>query len=215
MRSQKLKDIYYASVGKLSIFPYYLHKVRHSSKFRGAYVNIGCGPKYVPGMINIDGNIFSKKDIWLDVTLGLPFPACSLKGIYVSHVLEHFSARQLRNLLAEFYRLLQNEGGVRIVVPSLEYAVRAYEEGRKERFSDWPERYTSLGGRFNNFLLCANQHRIIFDFEFLAEFLAEAGFPEIYRTGPLRSQIFSSEHLEWEKDPALLEGSLYVEAIKK
>jgi predicted SAM-dependent methyltransferase len=215
MRSQKLKDIYYASIGKLSIFPYFWHKARHPSKFYGAFVNIGCGPKNVAGMINIDGNILYKKDIWLDVTLGLPFPDSSLKGIYVSHVLEHFSPKQLRNLLAEFYRVLQPGGGVRIVVPSLEYAVQAYQEGQGERFSDWPEKYTSLGGRLNNFLLCANQHRLMFDFDFLAEFLRGAGFPEILRIGPLCSQIFGSEHLQQEADPALLKTSLYVEAIKK
>ena len=215
MKSQKLKDIYYASIGKLSIFLYYWHKVKHPSTFYGAYVNVGCGPKYIDGMINIDGNIFYKKDIWLDVTLGLPFPNCSVKGIYVSHLLEHFSTKQLRKLLAEFYRVLQPRGGVRIVVPSLEYAVRAYQDGQGEKFSDWPENYVSLGGRFNNFLLCSNQHRMIFDFEFLAEFLVEARFPQIHRTGPLRSQIFPIEHLQWETDPSLLESSLYVEAIKK
>jgi predicted SAM-dependent methyltransferase len=214
MRSQKLKDIYYASIGKLSIFPYYWHKVRHSSKFYGAYVNIGCGPKYVAGMINIDGNIFYKKDIWLDVTLGLPFPDSSLKGVYVSHVLEHFSPEQLRNLLAEFYRVLQPGGGVRIVVPSLEYAVRAYQEGEGKRFPDWPEKYTSLGGRLNNFLLCSNQHRLMFDFSFLEELLKEARFSRIYREVASHSSYFGEDHLQFESDPSIIDSSLFVEAIK-
>jgi predicted SAM-dependent methyltransferase len=214
MRSQKLKDIYYASIGKLSIIPYFWHKTRHPSKFYGAYVNIGCGPKYVAGMINIDGNIFCKKDIWLDVTLGLPFPDSSLKGVYVSHVLEHFSPQQLRNLLAEFYRVLQPGGGVRIVVPSLEYAIQVYLSGDGSGLPDWPENFRSPGGRFNNFMLCQNQHRAMLDYSFLMELLKGCGFSRVYREQANRSDYFSRDHLQFESDPSIIDCSLFVEAIK-
>jgi len=214
MRSQKLKDIYYASIGKLSIFSYFWHKTRHPSKFYGAYVNIGCGPKYVAGMINLDGNILYKKDIWLDVTLGLPFPDSSLKGIYVSHVLEHFSPKQLRNLLAEFYWVLQPGGGVRIVVPSLEYAIQAYLSGDGSGLPDWPESFRSPGGRFNNFMLCQNQHRAMLDYSFLTELLKGCSFSRVYREQANRSDYFPSDHLKFESDPSIIESSLFVEAIK-
>jgi len=214
MRSQKLKDIYYASIGKLSIFPYFWHKARHPSKFYGAYVNIGCGPKYVAGMINIDGNILYKKDIWLDVTLGLPFPDSSLKGVYVSHVLEHFSPQQLRNLLAEFYRVLQPGAGVRIVVPSLEYAVQAYLSGDGSGLPDWPENFRSPGGRFNNFMLCQNQHRAMLDYSFLMELLKGCDFSRVYREQANRSYYFLRDHMQFESDPSIIDSSLFVEAIK-
>jgi len=214
MKSQKLKDIYYASIGKLSIFPYLWQKTRHPSKFYGAYVNIGCGPKYVAGMINIDGNILCKKDIWLDVTLGLPFPDASLKGIYVSHLLEHFSVQQLRNLLAEFFRVLQPGGGIRIVVPSLEYAIQAYLSGDGSVFPDWPESFRSPGGRFNNFMLCQNQHRVMLDYSFLTELLKGCGFSQVYREQATRSNYFSRDHMQFESDPAIKDSSLFVEAIK-
>jgi hypothetical protein len=54
----------------------------------------------------------------------------------------------------------------------------------------------------------------MFDFGFLAEFLREAGFLEILRKTAFCSQIFSTEYLQKEMDPALLKTSLYVEAIK-
>ena len=214
MISQQVKNLYFVSLAKFSILSFYWWKITHGSAGEGGYINIGCGPKYLEGMINVDGNLFCKKDLWLDVTLGLPFPDSSLKGVYVSHVLEHFSPQKLRNLLAEFYRALQPGGGVRIVVPSLEYAVRAYQEGRGKRFPDWPEKYTSIGGRLNNFLLCANQHRLMFDFSFLEELLKEAGFSRIYREVASHSSYFGEDHLKFESDPSIMDSSLFVEAIK-
>jgi len=214
MISQQVKNLYFVSLAKFSILSFYWWKMTRGAAGEGGYINIGCGPKYLEGMINVDGNLFRKKDLWLDVTLGLPFPDSSLKGVYVSHVLEHFSPKQLRNLLAEFYRVLQPGGGVRIVVPSLEYAVRAYQEGQGKRFPDWPEKYTSLGGRFNNFLLCSTQHKVMFDFGFLEELLRGCGFSRIYREQANRSDYFSRDHLQFESDPSIIDSSLFVEAIK-
>ncbi len=90
MKSQIIKDLYYASFGKLSLLPYCRARWFARRQFENALVNIGCGPKYIEGMINVDGNIFQKKDLWLDVTLGLPFLNDSIRGIYASHVMEHF-----------------------------------------------------------------------------------------------------------------------------
>ena len=50
------------------------------------------------------------------------------------------------------------------------------QEGDAEKLPGWPDTYGSIGGRFNNFMLCKNQHRTMFDFTFLEELLKEAGF---------------------------------------
>lgn len=215
MKSQRLKDFYYASIGRLSILSFYWHKIFHNANFRDGYVNIGCGPKYVSGMINVDGNIFRRKDIWLDVTLGLPFSDNSVQGIYASHIIEHFSVSEVRKLFLEFYRILKQGGAVRLIVPSLEYAIQAYQEGNVSKLSEWPDRYNSIGGRFNNFLLCRNQHLTIFDFGFLEELLQEAGFSRVFCEPPQRSHYFSRDHMRFESDPALVDVSLYVESVKE
>lgn len=215
MRSQYLKDLYYLFFGKISILSFYWHKAFSSSRLQNAYVNIGCGPKYVPGMINVDGNIFCKKDIWLDVGLGLPFSDCSLKGIYASHVIEHFDGKNVKKLFVEFYRVLKFGGVVRLVVPSLEYAVRAYQAGDLDKMPEWPDKYTSIGGRFNNFMLCRNQHFLMFDFSLLEELLKEAGFSKIFRKDPHSSMCFSMDQMKFESDPAIVHNSLYVESIKE
>ncbi len=215
MRSQRLKDLYYASFAKLSVLSYCRRRAWHQGNGVARYLNIGCGPKYVEGMFNIDANIFQKKDLWLDVTLGLPFPDGSISGIYASHILEHFDACRARKLLSDFCRVLKPGGAVRLIVPSLEYAIRTYQEGNAEKLPTWPDTCRSIGGRFNNLMLCRNQHRTMFDFTFLEELLKEAGFTRIFQEQAHTSQYFSADHMQFESDPSLKEVSLYVEALKE
>jgi predicted SAM-dependent methyltransferase len=214
VKSQSIKDLYYILFGKLSVFPCFWHRLFSQDRFKNGLVNIGCGPKYIEGMINVDGNIFRKKDLWLDVTLGLPFLTGSVGGIYASHVMEHFKISAARRLLGECHRVLKPGGTLRIVVPSLEYAVNAFAAKDGSKFPDWPEKLSSIGGRFNNFLLCANQHRLMFDQTFLQELLNEAGFTSVLPASPFNSQCFSRQQLRFESDPSLLEKSIYVEACK-
>ena len=68
-----------------------------------------------------------------DLTKGLRFPENSVDGVYHSHVLEHIPRdfshpEQDRAMLfvAECRRVLKPGGVLRIVVPNLEYEVRAY-----------------------------------------------------------------------------------------
>lgn len=187
----------------------------YRSNGKPTFLNVGCGPKYVEGMINIDGNILRKKDLWLDVSFGLPFPRNSVSGIYASHLLEHFDAHQVRRLLAEFHRVLRPDGAVRLIVPSLEYAIRAYLENDPENLPGWPDSYCSIGGRFNNFLLCRNQHKTMFDFSLMQELLRDAGFKNISLEQPNESRYFLPAHMQYESDPSLVDVSLYVEAVKE
>jgi predicted SAM-dependent methyltransferase len=214
MRSQFVKNLYYCSVGKLSALSYAWHRLSRPARFADAFLNLGCGPKYVEGMVNADGNILCKKDLWLDVRIGLPFPCDSLQGIYASHMIEHLGIKNVRRLFAECHRVLKPGGAVRLVVPSLEYAIRSYQGGRREDFPVWPEEYKSLGGRFNNLMLCANQHLVMFDFGLLEELLRQSGFRTITRESSQKSRSFSKDHLQFESDSSLVDVSLYVEATK-
>lgn len=214
MRSQIAKDLYYTFFGKLSFLPYTWNKLTGRNRFDDALVNIGCGSKYIEGMVNVDGNILRKKDMWLDVTLGLPFPNDTIRGIYASHVIEHFQVKTVRRLFGEFHRVLKPGGTLRLVVPSLEYAVGAFASNDLAKFPEWPDKFSSIGGRFNNFMLCANQHRLMLDMTFLQELLTEARFTSVFRESPYNSRCFTPQQLRFESDPALLDKSLYLEACK-
>ena len=214
MKSQTTKDIYYVLFGKLSFIPYCWNRLFGRNRFKNAVLNIGCGPKYIEGMVNVDGNIFRRKDLWLDVTLGVPFVDDSGRGIYASHIMEHFKIGTVVRLLREFYRVLKPGGTLRVVVPSLEYAIKAFMANNASKFPEWPDKFASIGGRFNNFLLCANQHRSMFDLTFLQELLNEAKFKTVVRQRPYQSRCFSPQQLRFESDPSLIDKSLYIEACK-
>jgi len=81
------------------------------------------------------------------------------------------SGEELIRICNGCFRVLHHGGGIRILVPSLEMALEAYLTGDKPWFPDFPTEYGSLGGRFMNFLFCEGQHRLAFDFSFVAETL--------------------------------------------
>ena len=65
-------------------------------------MHLGCGPKYLPGFLNVDANPFAKTDLWLDVRNGLPFASQSVESIYATHMFEHFFDDELRRLMDDF-----------------------------------------------------------------------------------------------------------------
>ena len=81
--------------------------------------------------------------------------------------------------------------------------------------SRFPTEYGSLGGRFTNFLFCEGQHRLAFDFSFVAETLNTAGFAEVQKTAPRVSLLFP-KHVLAKLEPlqGYIESSLVVEARK-
>jgi predicted SAM-dependent methyltransferase len=139
-------------------------------------INIGSGRAYLSGFINIEGNIVSKKNIFLDIRVGLPYPRESVKFIYASHFLEHFYFDELQAILREIYRVLCFGGVFRIVVPDLEQAILHYANKNDAFFSEFPRGFASTGGKFVNFIFCDGQHKTAFDFSFIRELLLQAGF---------------------------------------
>jgi predicted SAM-dependent methyltransferase len=218
LKPQWLKDIYYLTMGRLTVGNYLWRRAFPKiPPHERIILHLGCGRNYIrkPGFINIDGNLFQPKNLWLDITIGLPFPSNRIDAIFAGHVLEHFNEKQVRGVLGESYRVLKPGGGVRFITPHLGKAIEAYVRGDTAFFGDWPDARNSLGGRFNNYLLCRDQHRLMFDFGFLKEFLGDAGFEPCREVCPRESRIFAVSELEeiqrgTSEDPR----SLFVEAFK-
>lgn len=180
-----------------------------------AHLHLGCGPKYIKGFINIDANPLTKTDIWLDVRCGIPFPDGSVASIYSTHMLEHLYPDELERLLRECLRVLKPDGGVRFIVPNLRSAILAYQQNRTDWFDSFPRTYSSLGGRFSNFIFCDGQHRGGLDFDHLAEVLHKVGFRSIEESREGASRLFG-EHVPpfAPGDGVELPHSVYVEAFK-
>ncbi len=219
MISQRIKNLYLQTLGTASFVNLCYWRLRQhlGNRRRPLFLNLGSGEKYIDGLINIDANLFLKKDLWLDVRWGLPFLDDSVQAIYTCHTLEHFDFRTVQKILRECHRVLAKGGGLRMLVPSLEKAIGAFNRGDAGWFPAWPDKYTSLGGRFNNFLLCRDQHRLMFDFSLSKELLESLGFCHIQQPPYGVSDLFSSsslERMEPEDHRGYHERSLIVEASK-
>ncbi|GIW88330.1 MAG: hypothetical protein KatS3mg108_2654 [Isosphaeraceae bacterium] len=179
MRPQGLKDAYFA-VARYACLPStwfrsLIYRLRQPPE--GFRVHLGCGHKYIPGMINADGNRFRKIDLWIDLRNRLPFPDGSCQFVYSSHTLEHFVPDDAIALLREIRRILRPEGVARIAVPSVEYALTVARGGARE---DWPRAFEDPVSQAVNYLFCEGQHKYAYTYEILAAFARQAGFGRIY-----------------------------------
>ncbi len=167
-------------------------------------VNLGCGLNAPDGWVNVDAAIgarlarlplFSEVNDALhivrapwprnitihDLNRPLPWPDACVDGIYLSHVLEHFSREGGRRLLSECHRVLRKRGVVRVVVPDLRALVADYVGGN----TDARDLLTTLGagsvdadGVLKQRLGCLFRfpHRCMYDSSALMSALRETGF---------------------------------------
>jgi predicted SAM-dependent methyltransferase len=177
MVPQHVKDALFA-VNRLAVGP---NQLLWRARFelggkRDLYVNLGCGPHRVEGMINCDGNLFNKIDLWLDLRRKLPFPNSSVAVAYCSHTLEHLFPEDALRLLREIRRILQPDGVVRMVVPDVSYAFRIAAGAAQ---SPWPRKFDDPVGQAMNYLFCDGQHKYAYSHGMLVEFASQAGFGSI------------------------------------
>jgi len=216
---QRYKDFYFFCLSKATLPNYWLRKCLYAIRpqnGRPLHLHLGCGTKYLAGFVNVEANPQQKLDLWLDVRCGLPFASGSVDSIYSTHMIEHLYPDELERLLSECIRVLKPGAGLRLVVPSLQSAIRAYQQNRHEWFYDsFPRHFDSLGGRFSNFVFCDGQHRTAFDFSYLGEVLCAAGFREVEQSAEGESRLYGERVPAFEAgDSRELPHSLYVEAFK-
>lgn len=141
--------------------------------------HLGPGQRnYISGWINVDANRFSGKcDVWADLRNPLPFHDETLDAIYSHHMVEHLP--DISAHFADAYRCLKPGGVYRVAGPNGDTAIRKFQEGDAAWFGDWPDKYESIGGRLNNFILCRNEHLVILTESLLRELLGRAGFTQV------------------------------------
>ena len=180
MIHQNLKDSYYIFLRPCSLLlrpAYRWHYTRFLGNRRKAH--IGCGPNYLSGFVNIDGNFRRRADYTMDVRAGLPFPDNSLDFIYSCHMLEHLHVDEALKLLNECRRVLKPSGYVRLTLPDLNYALRIL---RGEEKSSFPRSFSCADGQAINFLFCDGQHKYAYTSSLLTEMALGAGFSKAITT---------------------------------
>lgn len=174
--------------------------------------NIGCGPCYMDGWINIDISDKHKTDICGNV-LQLELESNSFDSILLTHSFEHLQfPDDAVKALELFYKWLKPGGILRIAVPDLELAAKAYANGSDLKFlygGDFPGYYyKDTPGQRLNFFIKAWEHTNCYDFTMLRLMLQDAGFEKIEKKQPNESAIPGFNH------DRFISESLYAEALK-
>lgn len=176
-------------------------------------LHLGCGRKYIEGFKHVDLQNFGHIDYKTSVN-DLHFAKDnSVELIYSAHVLEHFGRNEYKDVLKEWYRVLEPSGILRVSVPSFDAVVKYYTEK-----DDNIELLLGLlvgGQKVGEY----DYHKMIFSKKLLTAVLYEIGFSSIKEydwkdTEHSNIDDFSQAYLpHMDKENGML-MSLNLEAIK-
>jgi len=163
---------------------------RNKKKF--LKLHLGPGKKnYMEGWVNIDANIFTgKSDLWLNLIYPLPFNTSSVDYCYSHHMVEHLP--DLKSHFNDIFKILKPGGIYRFGGPNGDEAIKKFLDNDYKWFSNnedgttFPDNRKSIGGRFENFIFCRNEHLTILTFSYLSEILDEIGFINIKKYLPTK-----------------------------
>jgi predicted SAM-dependent methyltransferase len=173
-------------------------------------VNLGCGPGAAPGWLNCDLRALPGVDLLMDLRRGLPLAAASVDCVAGIHVLQDLAWHEVAPALRELHRVLKPGGVLRLAVPDLDKALRAYL-ARDAAYFHVPDNHArSPGAKLVTQIVWYGSVRTPFTFEFLEEWLAGARFAAIRRCAFGESRAPGLASLDNRR-----RESLFVEAAKE
>src|SRR5215207_3868086 len=173
-------------------------------------LNWGCGEHTREGWINSDIKEAPGVDVVGDVRSGLPLASESVDYAVSVHALPELSYPELVPALEELLRVLKPQGVLRLILPDLDKAVRAYLDRDEEYFHHVRDDADSPGGRFITQILWYGYSRSLFTAEFASELLRRAGFVDVgvCAAGETRSRFAEIVELDNREDESFyIEGS--------
>ena len=218
MLSRQAKAFFYLAAGPLLALNGFFYRHFRAPRTGPAQVHLGPGQRnYLPGWVNVDANMFTGKcDLWADLRNPLPFHTASLDAAYSHHMLEHLP--NLEQHLAEIFRCLKPGGVYRVGGPNGDSAMAKFLANDTAWFGDFPDKYTSIGGRFANFIFCRQEHLTILTYSFLEELMSNAGFTNIRASVPVQHtgypQLFSDCLSKEDESDFDAPHTLIVEGVK-
>ena len=142
---------------------------------RSRKVRLGGGPGRVANWINVDAFRFRGVDFVCDLRrLRRYIPPESLEAIFMSHVLEHFSKKDVRQLLADCHGLLKDGGTLWLAVPCANRLCSVLKESDDAAAMD-----KAVGILMGGGLEVSDVHRCAFTAEYATALLRDASFANI------------------------------------
>lgn len=174
-------------------------------------LHLGCGPINHPKFINVDGLPAPHVHYIRPIDDLSCFKEESVDLIYASHCLEHFSHRQLHEVLTEWFRVLKKGGTLRLSVPDFDLLLDVYKDSGNDVYSII---YALMGNQDYKY----NFHMIIFNKASLSSSLKEAGFSKIdeWQTGSCELTTFNDYSIfGYEINGKKYPINLNIQAIKE
>ena len=167
------------------------------NKHNVAKLQIGCGACPLDGWFNTDNSnsICKGRIVYMDA--GEPFPILdnTFDYVYSEHLFEHLTYKQAKNMLKESYRVLKENGVIRIATPNLQFLIDLYLHPEKDinksyiefdaKRSHLPANPVYMINRFHT----SWGHQIIYDPTTLKELLEGNGFKNVHQC-----EVGESEH---------------------
>jgi SAM-dependent methyltransferase len=172
-------------------------------------MNIGSGPHAAAGWLNADLVAAPGVDLRLDLRRGVPLATASLDCIAAIHVLQDLAWPQIAPALRELHRVLRPGGVLRLAVPDLDRALRAYRARDAGYFYVPDSDARSVGAKLVTQLIWYGSVRTPCTFDFVAEWLVAAGFKDIASCSFGESRVDGLAALDNRE-----RESLFVEAVK-
>jgi predicted SAM-dependent methyltransferase len=175
-------------------------------------IELGGGDYPSPGYVHVDANWRSQHLEYLAEVGDLPFATGSVQELLAIHLLEHIHPDKVDETLREWRRVLGPGGMAQIHVPNARTVLPAFLDAPLEKkrtlvtaifgVTDSPDTTPDR-------VMVLDQHKMIFDFELLEDFLLQAGFDRVEDV----SDVVTDRHMgPWEEGGLVRRISLIVRA---
>jgi len=174
-------------------------------------LNMGCGPRHIPGWLNADLNVGPGIDLAGDIRRGLPLDTDSIHYIVAMHMLQDLPYPDIPVALRELKRILIPGGVLRLGLPDLDKAIRAYLAGDHGYFHVPDSDAGAIGTKLVTQIIWYGSVRTPFTFDCIEELLGREGFHSVRRCAFGRTESAYPEIAHLDNRPR---ESLFVEATK-
>jgi predicted SAM-dependent methyltransferase len=174
-------------------------------------LNWGSGTEPPDGWINCDVKEAPGIQISCDIRDGLPLEDDSIDYAASIHAFPELAYPEVEPAMAELRRVLKPGGVLRLALPDMEKAIRAYQQGNADYFLVPDDDARSIGGKLIVQLTWYGWSKSMYTFDFTEELLYRAGFRRVVRC---KFRETAGEHPEITALDNRERESLFVDAFK-
>ncbi len=107
-------------------------------------LHIGCDENLLDGWLNSDLHPKSPKVFHLDAIKPFPLAGNEFDFVFSEHMIEHIHYYDAINMLKEAYRVLRNNGRIRVSTPNLQFLIDLYSRDKTDLQKDYSVRHYNL-----------------------------------------------------------------------